>query len=209
MLHLRYNKAGAAHRRLSFILIGIVLVVLIGWALAGDRLFGFLNFAQLTPAPYNPTQKQGELKEFSNENGYVELKIAGDKKVFTKGSQEKIDVNITLMDKQVAGFNIPVRFDDSRFTFVGVENLDARFNMYARIENSSYVILVAVQQQGNTDKITLHKANVARLIFKATASGANNFEVQDKTPKGYALKLVNEKNVSYTPSSGTLQVTTR
>lgn len=183
------------------LVVGIISVIVIGNALSGGTFFGLLNFAQ-----FSPTQKQGEIKEFSNENGYVEIKPQGDKKTFVKGTQESLDINVSLREKQIVGFNIPVEYDPYKFEFVGVENSDSRFNMYTRRENTNHVILVGVQQITNTDKITLYKQTVARLIFKVTAGGVSKMDIKEKTPKGYELKLVDQKNDALIPSYGKLQV---
>lgn len=183
------------------LVVGIVSVIVIGDALSGGTLFGLLNFAQ-----FSPTQKQGELKDFSNEDGYVEIKPPVDKKTFTTGSQESLDVNVSLREKQIVGFNIPVEYDPYKFEFVGVENADSRFNMYTRRENTDHVILVGVQQVTNTDKIVLYKQTVARLIFKVVGGGVSHMDIKERTPKGYQLKLVNQKNDALLPSFGELQV---
>lgn len=186
------------------LIIGVISVIVIGNALSGGTFFGLVNFAQ-----FNPTQKQGQIKEFSNENGYVELKPEGDKKTFVKGAQEKIDVIVSLREKQIVGFNVPVAFDPAKFEFVGVENVDSRFNMYVRRENTDHVILVGVQQLTNTDKITLYRQTIARLIFKVVGGGVSRIDVKEQTPKGYRLKLVNEKNDAFLPSFGDLQVSSK
>ncbi|MBI1863347.1 hypothetical protein HYS00_04495 [Candidatus Microgenomates bacterium] len=180
------------------------MVVLIGSVLSGSGLLSFVNFAQ-----FNPSQKQGQLDEFSNEDGYIELKPTGNKKVFTQGTNETIDVNISLRDKEIAGYTVPISYDDTKYSFVGIENSDTRFNLYSRNEGNSYLILVGIQQPNNTDKITLYKATVARLIFKPRGGGRSDISVKDKTPKGYTLKLINEKNDALVPSFGTLQVTAK
>lgn len=190
------------------IVVGIIAVVVIGNALSGGTFFGLLNFAQ-EAFQQAPTQKQGEIKDFSNENGYVEIKPTDDKKVLRVGSVEKIDVNVTLKDKQIVGFNVPVQFDNTKYQVTGVENADSRFNMYLRREGDKDIILVAVQQATNTDKIDLYKATVARILFRVINPGVSHMTVRDKTPKGYELKLVNEKNDALYPSYGDLQITAR
>lgn len=193
-------------KRVSIILAAIFMLLVINSAVSGRGLFGFLNFAQEQQAP---TQKQGELKDFSNENGYIELKPNGNKTVFKVGETAVIDVNISLKDKTIAGYTVPVEFNQQKYEFVGVENVDGRFNLYTKNEDGTFLILVAIQQPTNTDKISFYKTTVARLLFKATAGGRSAIDIKDKTPKGYTIKLINEKNEPYVPSFGTLEVTSR
>ena len=191
-------------KEIIYILVGICAVIVAASAFSGGQMFNIFNFAQ-----FDATQKQGEIKDFANEDGFIELKPTGDKKSFTKGSQEKIDVNVTVRDKQIVGFTIPVKYDRTRYEFVGVENVDSRFNLYVRNEGISYVILVGVQQPTNTDKINLYKATAARLIFRSLVGGQSRFDVTATTPKGYEMKLNDQQNEPLKPSFGTLQITSR
>lgn len=189
-------------KQLIYLVVGLFATISLASALTGNGLFGWVNFAQS-----KPSQQQGEIKEFINENGFVELKPTGDKKVFTTGEQEKIDINIAVPEKQVVAFNVPIEYDPAKFEFVGVEVLDSRYNMYIRREGTEHIVLVAAQQATNTDKIFLYKTTVARLIFKVLLDGPSEMAVVSATPKGYLLKLVDEKNEALEPSYGRLNVT--
>src|SRR3989344_4636485 len=92
-----------------FTVLGIFIIVLIAAAVSGSGLLSWSKLAQT-----NPSQQQGEIKEFINENGYIELKPTGDKKLFTKGSQESLDIIVTHPDKQTVGYNIPLHYDGSK-----------------------------------------------------------------------------------------------
>lgn len=184
------------------LLFGIAMIVVISIAVSGTTPFSLFNFAQT-----KPSQQQGEIKEFINENGFVELKPTNDKKVLKVGAQETIDVIVSIPEKQVTAFNIPIKYDAAKLEFVGIEVLDARYNMHIRREGTNSIVLVAAQQPTNIDKIFLYKATVARFIVKVKTAGAAQLEVTQSSPKGYLLKLVNETNDALLPSYGKLNVT--
>lgn len=154
------------------IIIGLSIVIAIGFVFLGYRRLNGLTFAPLGDL-VKPTQAPERTSTATD--GTLRLEYEQGQSIFAVGDTMTVVLYANSNGENVSGYDALLEFDRTQLQFVDAESLIDSFTIYTNTDNGP-VLVAGVRDFDNDSTFVFDETPVAILTFKALSEGAHTID---------------------------------